>query len=142
MFIPTCIITVESTAQIEAQRSVQFPRSRQTWPHTDPTSARCCAPRRRVYSRGAAAADSIIPLRRLAPATQAKPGGGKPKQIPRHLFLVSRRGWCEMHCCDENRANVAVFVGFPLNSLCSRVRPFTPKAALVTKKRASASSQG
>lgn len=47
MFILTCIITIESTAQIEAQWSVHFRRvrrRRQMWPHTGLTSASCCAP--------------------------------------------------------------------------------------------------
>lgn len=50
MFSLTCIITVESTAQIEAQWSVQPTcfHCRRTRPHTDPTSASCCEPCRHV----------------------------------------------------------------------------------------------
>lgn len=50
MFSLTCIITVESTAQIEAQWSIQSTcfHCRQMWPHTDLTSASCCVPCRHV----------------------------------------------------------------------------------------------
>lgn len=50
MFSLTCIITIESTAEIEAQWSVQSTcfRCRQMWPHTDLTSASCCVPCRHV----------------------------------------------------------------------------------------------
>lgn len=46
MFSLACIITIESTAQIEAQWSVQSTcfHCRQMWPHTDLTSASCCVP--------------------------------------------------------------------------------------------------
>lgn len=48
MFSLTCIITIESTAQIETHRSIQSLHScyKQMWPHTDLTSASCCVPRR------------------------------------------------------------------------------------------------
>lgn len=50
MFSLTCIITIESTAQIEAQWSVQSTcfHYTQMWPYTDLTSASCCVPCRHV----------------------------------------------------------------------------------------------
>lgn len=115
MFSLTCIITIESTAQIEAQRSVQSTcfHCRQMWPHTDPTSASCCVPCRHVIPT--ARLYSIIPLQPLIEET-LKLSQPPMKQTFITFCLFECLGLQIGHyCCICNTLHVIIIHAFLLH---------------------------